>query len=277
MIRVGMLLAIAAVSFTLLSIIGCAAGGSSGFIADPRAQYDLAMRLFEEGNYSEATKQFQRLLLGFPGLSYIDSAQYFYSRSYHEDGEYHLAVAEYRRVINNFPSSDLVDDAQYLIGKAYFDASPENPGLDQTDTEDAIRWLRTFLEDYPYSPRKVEAEQTLSQAIERLVSKQFKNGKQYYKLGYLSAARIYFEDLVTSYPESGRAPEALYLLARIDERQEKYGDARDKLNNLIHAFPDSEFAGKAKERLPEVERKVAEAGANQESSSVTEPVQAAGE
>ncbi len=253
----------------ILALVGCAAGGPSGLVSNPRAQYDYAMEKFTAGHYSEAIKQFQRLLLGFPGLSYIDSAQYYYARSYQESGEYHLAVGEYKRVVNNFPSSDLVDDAQYMIGLCYFQAAPDNPGLDQTDTEDAIRYLKNFINDYPYSPRKAEAEQTLAEATERIVTKQLKNGKQYYKLGYLKAARIYFEDLVTSYPKSDLAPEALYLLARIDERQEKYTDARDKLNNLINAFPDSEYAGKAKERLPELNQKVAE----QNSSSSVESAQ----
>jgi len=263
-----------ALAALVLTILGCAAGNSSGFVTDPRAQYDLALREYHEGKYTDAIKQFQRLLLGFPGLSYIDSAQYYYADSYYKNGDYQLAIAEYRRLVNNFPNSELVDDSQYLIGRSYFESAPDNPGLDQTDTEAAVRWLRTFLEDYPYSARKVDAQQTLSQAIERIATKQFKNGKQYFKLGYLDAARIYFEDLVTSYPEANDTPEALFLLARIDEKQDKLTDARDKLNNLINAFPDSEFAGKAKDHLPEVEKKLSE---NKESSTGNEPMQASEE
>jgi outer membrane protein assembly factor BamD len=239
-------------------LCGCAAQHASS-VVDPRPTYDEALKQINEGKFTKAQNSLQRIVLSNPGLSYIDSVQYHLAVTFYGNADYHLAVAEFRRLITSFPRSELVDDAQYMIGKSYFDAAPGNVGLDQTDTDAAIREFKSFLEDYPASDRRAEGEQMLSKAMERLVEKQFRAGRQYFKMGNRASARLYFEDLVSEYPESGFTPEALFCLAQIDEKDGKYTDARDKLNNLVATFPNSNFAPKAAKLKAKLDQKIAEA------------------
>ncbi len=238
-------------------VFGCAAKSASSTI-DPRPAYEEAVKKIDEGKFTDAQNRLQRLVLSHPGLSYIDSVQYYLAASYYGNQDYHLAVAEFRRLISSFPRSELVDDAQFMVGKSYFEAAPGNVGLDQTDTDAAIRELKSFVEDYPGSDRRTEGELLLSRAIERLVEKQFRAARQYFKMGNRVSSRIYFEDLITEYPESGFTAEALYFLAMIDEKEAKYADARDKLNNLVTTFPNSTFAPKAAKLKAKLEQKLAE-------------------
>ncbi len=228
---------------------------------DPRVLYDEALRQLEKGKYQNAQNLLQRLILSAPGLSYIDSVQYHYAMTFHGLQDYHLGVAELRRLINAFPRSELIDDAALMVGKFYFEAAPNHVGLDQSDTDAAIRELKAFLEDYPESDRRTEGEQLLSQAVEKMVQKQFLAGRQYFRMGNRASARLYLEDIITEYPESPRVPEALLLLARIDIKEDKLTDARDKLSNLINAFPKSDAAGKAAEMKAKLESKIAEQAA----------------
>ncbi len=239
-------------------LAGCAANNATSNI-DPRPAYEQAVAKINDGKFMDAQNILQRLILSHPGLSYIDSVQYYFGMSYYGNEDFHLAVAEFRRLITSFPRSALVDDAQFMVGKSYFDSAPGNVGLDQTDTQSAIRELKAFLEDYPGSDRRTEGELMLSRAYERLVEKQFRAARQYFRMGNRVSARIYFEDLITEYPESGYTAEALFVLAQIDEKELKFTDARDKLNNLVATFPNSTFVPKAVKMKAKLETKIAEA------------------
>jgi outer membrane protein assembly factor BamD len=241
---------------TMIVIAGCAAKQVSTMAPDARSQYVRATELFNRHHFDEAVVEFQKVLYNYPGLSYVDSAQYWYAMCYYSREDYHLAVPEFRRLITNFPNSALIDDAAFMIGKSYYEAAPKNVGLDQSDTENAIRELTTFLEDYPNSDRFQEGELLLSEAIEKTVEKEFRSGRQYFRMSNLISSRIYLEDVVKEHPEAKCIPEALFLLARIDEKQSKYSDARDKLNNLINAFPKSEYATKAADLKKKMEAKI---------------------
>ncbi|MGB5105440.1 MAG: outer membrane protein assembly factor BamD [Candidatus Zixiibacteriota bacterium] len=239
-------------------LAGCAAKNASSTV-DPRVAYDQAVAKINDGKFMDAQNMLQRIVLSNPGLSYIDSVQYYFAMSYYGNEDFHLAVAEFRRLMSSFPRSALVDDAQFMVGKSYFDAAPGNVGLDQADTQSAIRELKAFLEDYPGSDRRAEGEIMLSRAIERLVEKQFRAARQYYRMGNRISARLYFEDLITEYPESGYTAEALFTLAQIDEKESKFIDARDKLNNLVATFPNSTFVPKAVKLKAKIETKIAAA------------------
>jgi outer membrane protein assembly factor BamD len=253
-------------SATVLLLVGCAVQESKTF-PDPRDQYEYAKEKYEEGKYDTSVLAFQKVLFSYPGLSYVDSAQYWFAMSYYGREDYHLAAAEFRRLITNFPGSELADDAQFMIGKAYFEAAPDDPGLDQTDTKDAIKQLEAFLEDYPLSDRRQDGEELLLEARERIVTKQFRAAEQYRRLGNNQAARIYFEDIVTEHSYSRLVPKALFQLAEIDVEQKQYEEARDKLNNLMQAFPEHELVDNAA-RLKESVRKKLAAGDGPESAAV---------
>lgn len=247
-------------------LTGCAAQNKTSTLS-PRPAYEEAVKKIEDGKFTQAQNLLQRIVLSSPGLSYIDSVQYYFAMSYYGNADYHLAIAEFRRLITSFPRSELVDDAQFMVGKSYFDAAPKNVGLDQTDTEAAIREFKAFVQDYPGSDRLAEGQLMLSRAIERMVEKQFRAARQYFKMGNHASSRIYFEDLITEYPESGYTAEALYHLARIDEKEGKYTDARDKLNNLVTTFPGSSFAPKAAKMKQKMEAKITEAARDSSSAA----------
>ena len=266
--RIGIL----TLGLTLL-LAGCAARQATVSTGGARGQYDLAMKTYERHHYDEAILEFQKVLYNYPGLSYVDSVQFWFAMSYHGREDFHLAIPEFRRLITNFPNSELIDDAAFMIGKSYFDAAPKNVGLDQTDTENAIKELTAYLEDYPNSDRRHEGEFLLSQAIEKIVEKEFRAGRQYYRMGNLVSSRIYLEDVIKEHPDAKCIPEALYLLANIDEKQKHYSDARDKLNNLINTFPRSEFFAKAGKMKAKMEERIAAgpaSGVGQDSVKVTQ-------
>lgn len=247
----------------IATLAGCAAQQHT-ILPDPREQYELAKSKYDDEKFDEAVIEFQKFMFNFPGVSYIDSAHFYFSMSYIKREDQFLGIAELRRLIVSFPKSEMTDDAQFMIGKSYIDVAPGNAGLDQSDTQQGIKELRAFLEDYPFSDRRKDAEKLLSQAIEKLVGKDFKTAKQYYKMGNKISSRLYLEEIVKEYPESKHAPEALYLLIKLDIKEKKFTDARDKARNLTSAFPNSKYAEKATELKAEIEKMITESELKEE-------------
>lgn len=243
-------------------LVGCA-GQQHKLLPDARSQYQLALDKYESGHYDDAILEFQKVLFSYPGLNFIDSAQYYFAMSYYGRGDHHLAINEFRRLITQFPSSALTDDAQFMIGKASFESAPSNTGLDQSDTEQAIKELQAFLEDYPNSDRRADGEKLLHEAQDRIVKKLYDEAHQYYRLGANKSSRLYFEMIVTEHSDSKYVPNALYMLAKIDVREKNYSDARDKLKNLLSAFPDSDKVRDAEKLKEDAEKKLADQQAEQ--------------
>lgn len=250
----------------VIFMVGCA-GRQYKLQPDARSQYEYALAKYQAGDYDESVLEFQKVLFNYPGLNFIDSAQYWFAMSYYNREDHYLGIAEFRRLINQFSSSELADDAQFMIGKSYFEVAPGNTGLDQSDTELAIRELRAFLEDYPRSDRREDGQGLLDQAIDKIVRKQFNAAKLYYKMGNRISSRLYFEDIVTEHADSKYAPEALYMLARIDVKEDKYSDARTKLRNLLATFPDAAIVEDARELSRDIEAKADQEESEQESKA----------
>ena len=68
-----------------------------------------------------------------------------------------------------------------------------------------------------------------------------------------------YEHIVGQFPDSERAPEAMYLAGRIYYKELKdYDKAKETFSRLISDYPDSKFAGRAKrdyDRIEKLERK----------------------
>jgi len=240
-VAIGMLL-------TLFGIVGCSQIGSTRkSTADE--QYEAAKSLYDRGKYYHAAEAFRLLIFNFSGVSYIDTVQNYLGMCYYNDEDYILAVAEFRRLTKSFPNSPLADDAQLMIARCYLKAAPDDVGLDQTDTYTAISELENFVEDYPDSPSIAEATALLEDARGKIAEKTFKSGEQYYKMGNYPSSRIYLESVVTDFTTAEWRGCALYLLAVIDQKEDKPEDARAKLTNLLREFPEHKWADKAKSKL----------------------------
>ena len=64
----------------LTFLIGCS-GGRDSMIMDPEKGLAYAMELYNDEDYLEAQKEFQSLVLQFPGSTITDDAQYYLGMS----------------------------------------------------------------------------------------------------------------------------------------------------------------------------------------------------
>ncbi|HEQ99839.1 MAG TPA: outer membrane protein assembly factor BamD [candidate division Zixibacteria bacterium] len=255
-------------AFLTILLFACAASSLKVFDS-PGDQFEYAKKLYQDEKYDQAIEAFQTVIFRFHGTSLADSVTFYLGMCYFNQEEYILAVGEFRRLLTNYPTSPLADQAHYMVARSYFRDSPDNVGLEQDGVKKAIQTAENFLEDFPNSPYRPNARTLLDSCHARLAEKDFKNGMVYYKIGDKRAARIYFEGVVTNYSIPEWVGKSLYMLAEIDWNEEKFDDAKAKLNNMMNAFPDHEWYNKAKDKYEEVLAKIE----NEQQSSADERAQ----
>lgn len=203
---------------------GCASSSLRKAELTPEERYKQAFRLLEKGEYERAIEAFQVLIYSFPGSEIVDKAQYGLAESYFGLKDYLSAAMEYEQLVEHYPSSPLADDAQFKVALCYFRQSPK-PSLDQEDTRKALEAFYRFMEDYPDSPLVPDAQTGIKDCRTKLAEKQYLNAKLYLKLKQYNAAQLYFEDILTRFPDTQWAMPAQFGMGVALLKQKKLDEA----------------------------------------------------
>ncbi len=228
-------------------------------ILDAEDQYALAQREFEKENWDKTVIELQKLILNYPGVSFIDSAQYLLGITYFNQKEYPLAIGEFNRLLSSFPTSPLGDDAAFKVAECDFEMSPKAE-LDQSHTQKAMEELKNFLDDYPQSDKREPALELLNKCTTKLAKKAYKAGYLYYKMKRYSGARMYFKLVLDGYPDTEWSKPARFYLAEAMYKEKKYDQAQEEYQNFLQDFPNDELTNKVNKRLEKIAKILAADG-----------------
>lgn len=119
---------------------------------DPRAAYERAFGLLQEGRYPAAIDSFKSYLQAYPDGPFADNAQYWLGEAYYVTREYETALTEFAKVRERFPDSRKLPDAMLKTGYVHYE-------LEQWD--DARQVLTEVIELVPGTTIARLAEQRL--------------------------------------------------------------------------------------------------------------------
>ena len=115
---------------------------------------------------------------------------YMLGMTYYNQGDFITASHYFTTYYNTYPRGVYTEQARYFSGKALFLDTPE-PRLDQSSTYKAIQELQMFMEYFPTSSRRQDAQQMIFDLQDKLVMKDYLAAKLYYDLGSYTGNSTY--------------------------------------------------------------------------------------
>ena len=230
---------------SLLIFASCGGPYKAKRVSLPDEKLALAQKYFDRGRCGRAAAEYKDFLATFAGDERSDFAQYRLAESYRLDGDYALAAVEYRILITDYGYSEYVDAAFFLEAVCHF-RQAQRSERDQTESYNALNKITRFLQLFPDSPRREEAEAARDEIHDRLGRKDFLNAKLYYRGKHYTAALIYFDKIVKSYPKTIWAVRSHYFRGAIMEKRYKFEEAIKEYKAALsseRSFPERNHAG----------------------------------
>lgn len=234
---------------------------------DYEYKYEAAKSYFAQGQNAKAATLLEDLITILKGTSSGEESLYMLSMAYYNQGDYVTAAQYLNTYYTTYPRGKYTEQARFNAGRALYLDTPE-PRLDQSSTVKAIQELQMFMEYFPRSERKDEAQNMIFELQDKLVEKDYLSAKLYYDLGdytgnssYSTTGNNYLAAIVTAqnilkdYPYTKLREDISILILRarydmakasVDEKkEERMRDTIDEYYAFINEFPESKYLAEA--------------------------------
>lgn len=238
---------------------------------DVNAKYELAEKLYKEGEFKKANRLFAQIAPQYIGKPQGERIMYFLSDTYYKIGDYNFAGYQFERFLKSYPKSDKAAEAAFQGAKSYYMLSPSYT-LDQTDTDKALDKLQNFINTYTDSEFMPEANAMAKELTTKKERKAFEIAKQYTRLGksyildYSVSAVAAVDNFVSDHPGSVFREDALYLKVQattnlalnstLNRKKERLQDARAAYNALLKLYPETKYAEDASNLVEKVDEEL---------------------
>jgi outer membrane protein assembly factor BamD len=165
----------------------------------------------------------------------------YLARAYYNEGEYITSVSEFTRILDRHPGHPLAPQASLGICQSFVSQSP-HVQRDQTFTVQAWNACQNTVSDFRGSEVAAEAEGLRDEMEAKLAHKIFVAGDFYFRRKLYHSGIIYFNDLLSQYPRSEWAAQALLRLYQSYTSLEWGPEAEEARERLLREFPDSDAA-----------------------------------
>jgi outer membrane protein assembly factor BamD len=161
------------------------------------------------------------------------------------------AQYKYRDFINRYPTSEQADYGMLRIAMCSF-KQMEKPDRDQQKTREAVEKFNDMLRAYPNSPLKGEGEARRQDATDRLAKHEHTVARYYIKRGSSLSAVQRLNYLIDTYPNYNDRAGAFFDLGSSLARLGRTGEAKLYFERVVSEFPESDYANRARQRLNDI-------------------------
>lgn len=240
---------------------GCASGGgarkpdkvTTELLSTPKeALFEKGKALINKKKYDLGRKYLTFVFETYPNDPLGREALLMVADSFFRQGGttgYTEARFRYRDYLNRYPGAPKRDYARYQFAVCY-DKEHEKPDRDQTTTREAIEQYRLLQKEFPNSAYTAGANARIRGLFDLLAEHEFGVGYFYMRKGAPTAALTRFTSLEERFPEYGARDKLFYYSGEVLERLGRRDEAVRYFSRLIEEFPTSEWAKKARDRVP---------------------------
>jgi outer membrane protein assembly factor BamD len=215
-----------------------------------QAKFTRANNLFDEKEFDRCIVLYEQVYQHTPKSGEGELAYYRLGKSYFEMEDYYMSGYYFSSYIQRFPYSAKTEEAYFLMSISNVKNSPEF-ALDQTETEQAIISVQSFIDRYPNSKLIDSCNSVIDNLRFKLERKDFEQVRLYSKTenfrSTVTAAEIYME----KYSKSKFIEETYYLLVKNSyllsinsipsKKLERIEQTNERFSNFVVLYPKSNY------------------------------------
>jgi outer membrane protein assembly factor BamD len=159
---------------------------------------------------------FEQILVNAPYSEYAPLSLMSIAKAHQLLNEPEEAIDALDRMINTYPKSLLTPDAYLRLAQAHA-SRVEGPNYDQTSTKEAITYYEDYMILYPGDPNIGASEKGLAEMKQVLAESKIRIADFYFKYRRnYKAAKVFYNEAITDYPDSPVAAKARGQLTKVD-------------------------------------------------------------
>ena len=229
--------------------------------ADRTYQYEHAKQCFAQGKFGDAITLLSELVTAQKGRENAQESLYMLAMAEYCNRDYESASATFKKYFQSYPKGDFAEQASFYVGQSLFESMPD-PRLDQSSTIGAINAYQNFMDYFPDSSLREEAQKKLFILQDNLVMKEYLSAELYYNLGgyfgninsntesNYESCIITAQNALKQYPYTSLREKFSLLIMKSkfelaqnsseEKRLDRYRDAEDECYGFLNEFPESE-------------------------------------
>lgn len=223
-------------------------------------KYEYAKEAFASGKFQQAATLLEELITLKKGTDEAQECLYMLAMAQYCNADFEASSATFKKYLSSYPRGIYAESAGFYVGQSLYESAPE-PRLDQTPTIGAINAYQQFMDLFPDSKLRPQAQARLYELQDKLVTKELLSAQLYYNLGgyfgninkndesnYTSCI-ITAQNALKQYPYSKHREDFAFLIMKSkfelaenstdDKRLDRYRDAEDECYGFINEYPDS--------------------------------------
>lgn len=169
-------------------------------------------------NREKAIEYFEQIVANAPYSDYAPLSLMNIARGHQRMDATEEAIDALDRMINNYPQNLLTPDAYLKLAQTH-SSLVDGAYYDQASTKEAITYYEDYLIQFPGDAGAASAEKGLAEMKSMLAESKMILADYYYKYRRnYKAARVFYNEAITTYPDSPVAARARTMLADVDAR-----------------------------------------------------------
>ncbi|MFA5092772.1 MAG: outer membrane protein assembly factor BamD [Candidatus Omnitrophota bacterium] len=133
---------------------------------------------------------------------------------------YYEAEDEFNKVVSRYPDSEWAAPAKFQIASCRASLS-KGFAYDQGAAQEAKEKFEEFVREHPDAVLSLDAQKNVDRIREKEAEASYNIARFYEKQKNFNSAKIYYNDIIDSHPESPLAKEALVRLQMMERKNEK--------------------------------------------------------
>ncbi len=166
----------------------------------------------------KAIEVYQHIVDQAPYGDYGSKAQFRLGECYRKEKRFEEASRAFQKVLDEYPSSPSAEQAKYNVAFCAYQMSLR-PSYDQSATDEAITWFESFIASHPESTLVPEAKESLAHLREFKAQGLSQIARFYEIQGKKTSALLYYQQILSEYPNSPEAPKALAKVTELERSE----------------------------------------------------------